>query len=113
MAYKSIVSEDRVVFLIGDDTALELNSYDKVKQLVEASSENLPLLIAEINDKLISSANEELLKMEDGTGSLLQKTAAYVKLLQVVGQYHFIEEQKRQEQERQEREASGISEESL
>lgn len=113
MAYKSILSEDRVVFILGDDTVIELNSYDKVKQLIGASNENLDLLIQEINDNLISYANEELSKMVDGTGSLLQKTGAYVRLLQVVGQYFYLEEQKRLAEEQQERDASGIAEESI
>jgi len=113
MAYKSMISDDRVIFIIGDNTALELTSYDKVKELVNASSENLSLLVDEINSNLVSFANEELLKMTDGTGSILQKTSAYVKLLQIVGQYHFIEEQNRQIEEQQRRDASGISEESL
>jgi hypothetical protein len=111
MAYRSIISEDRVVILIGDDTALELNSYDKVKEFADASAENLPELIQEINTNLIAFANQELEKMVDGTGNLLQKTGAYVKLLQVVGQYHFLKEQNRQIEEQQRRDASGIMEE--
>lgn len=110
MAYRSIVAEDRVLFFLTDTNIIELNSYDKVKTLVEASSGNLESLIAEINENLIASAEEELVKMTDGTGSLLQKTAAYVKLLQVVGQYHYLEEQNRQERLEQETLASGVTE---
>jgi|LakMenEpi03Aug12_release.lakeMendotaPanAssembly.Ray.scaffolds.fasta_scaffold147196_5 hypothetical protein len=111
MAYKSLLSEDRVIFLIGDSTVIELNSYDNVKKFAAASTENLPKLIEEINTNLISFANEELEKMVDGTGSVLQKTIAYVKLLQVVGQYHATEEENRKVEEKQRREASGILEE--
>lgn len=113
MSYKSLLSEDRVIFLIGDSMVIELNSYDNIKKFVSVSEENLPKLIEEINTNLIAFANEELEKMVDGTGSVLQKTIAYVKLLQVVGQYHFTEEQNRQIEEQQRRDASGISEESL
>jgi hypothetical protein len=110
MAYRSVVAEDRILFFLSDTNIIELNSYDKVKMLVEASSGNLESLIADINENLIASAEEELVKMTDGTGSLLQKTSAYAKLLQVVGQYHYLEEKNRQEKLEQERLASGVTE---
>lgn len=105
MAYKTIKSEDRILFFLSDTEVIELSSHDKIKQLVEASAENLEQLIDDIKTNLRESVEEELELFDTEDVSLLQKTVVYAKLLQVVNHYRYIEKQeaarKAEEEERQ------------
>ena len=104
MAFKTIRTDDRILFFLSDTEILELTSHDKVKQLVEASSSNLDQLIDEIKTNLLDAVQEELELFDTEDVSLLQKTLAYAKLLQVVNQYRCMEKaeaaRKAEEEER-------------
>jgi hypothetical protein len=91
MAFRTIRTDDRILFFLSDTEVLELTNHDKVKQLVEASEANLDQLINEIKIGLIEAAQEELELFDTEDVSLLQKTLAYAKLLQVVNQYRCME----------------------
>ena len=45
MTFKTIRTEDRILFFLSETEALELTSHDKIKRLVEASDSNLDQLI--------------------------------------------------------------------
>ena len=107
MAYRSAVVEDRVLFFLSDTDILELNSYDKVQTLVNASQDNLEQLINEIKANLVSSAQEEIDIMQSIDNPILTKTLAYAKLMQVVSYYFYQQERERlDEEKKREHEAS-------
>ena len=105
MAFRTIRTDDRILFFLSDTEVLELTSHDKIKQLVEASESNLEQLINEIKTGLSEAVEEELELFDTEDVSVLQKTLAYAKLLQVVNQYRCIEKaeaaRKAEEEERQ------------
>jgi hypothetical protein len=105
MTFRTIRTDDRILFFLSDTEILELTSHDKIKQLVEASESNLEQLIDEIKSNLLEAVQEELELFDTEDVSLLQKTLAYAKLLQVVNQYRFMEKaesaRKAEEEERQ------------
>lgn len=107
MSYRSVISDDRVMFFLSDTDVFELNSLDKVQKLVNASEGNLEQLVNEIKDNLIIFANEEIELMQGTENPLLTKTLAYAKLMQVVSHYFFQKERDRlNEQHRIEAEES-------
>jgi len=91
MTFKTIRTEDRILFFLSETEALELTSHDKIKRLVEASDSNLDQLIDEIKTNLVEAVQEELELFDTEDVSLLQKTLAYAKLLQSVNHYRHIE----------------------
>ena len=91
MAFRTIRTDDRILFFLSDTEVLELTSHDKIKKLVEASESNLEQLIDEIKTNLLEAAQEELELFDTEDVSLLQKTLAYAKLLQSVNHYRHIE----------------------
>jgi hypothetical protein len=101
MSYRSAVVEDRVMFFLSDTEIIELNSYDKMQKLVNASEGNLDQLLAEIRTNLLAFADEELDLMESVDDPLLTKTLAYAKIMQVVSHYFFQEERKRLDAEKE------------
>jgi hypothetical protein len=104
MAFKTIQTEDKVLFFLSDTEVLELTNYDSVKKLVEASDSNLEQLISEVKTKLAQSVQEDLEDFDTEDVQLLQKSLAYAKLLQVVNQYRYVEKieaaRKAEEEER-------------
>jgi uncharacterized protein YcbK (DUF882 family) len=104
MAFKTIQTDDKILFFLSDTEVLELTSYDSVKRLVEASSSNLDQLINEVKTNLVESVQEDLNLFDTEDVQLLQKTLAYAKLLQVVNQYRYVEKiesaRKAEEEER-------------
>lgn len=113
MAYRKNLVDDKFIFIIGDNNILELTSYDKVKEFSELSNNNLETLINEIKEEIVLSVNEELGLMESNNGQLLLKTVAYVKLMQSVGQFLYVQEQNRVLAEREERIKNGSIEEQV
>jgi uncharacterized protein YcbK (DUF882 family) len=104
MAFRTIQTDDKILFFLSDTEVLELTNYDNVKKLVEASSSNLDQLIDEVKTKLVESVEEDLNLFDTEDVQLLQKTLAYAKLLQVVNQYRYVEKieaaRKAEEEER-------------
>lgn len=101
MSYRMIQVSDKFLFFVSDTNAIELNTYDNVKEFIGYSETNLSSLINDIKSGLIEAANEELVKMETGSDQNLLKTMAYVKLLQVVNQYFYSERLHQEELDRQ------------
>lgn len=104
MTFRTIRTDDRILFFLSDTEILELTSHDKIKQLVEASESNLEQLIDEIKSNLSEAVQEELEIFDTEDVAVLQKTLAYAKLLQSVNQYRYIEKveaaRKAEEEER-------------
>ncbi len=100
MSYRSVLVEDRVMFFLSDTDVIELNSYDKVKKLVNASEGNLEQLIEEVKTNLASAVDEEITLMESIDNPNLTKTLAYAKIMQVLSHYFFQEERDRLDEER-------------
>lgn len=102
MSYKSFISNGNMFFMIGDNTIIDFNSHENVEKLVKSAEGNLEQLILEIKTGIIASANEELLLMESGSQGNLNKTLAYAKIMDMVNQYIYVEnEKKRVESENQ------------
>lgn len=100
MSYRSAIVNDRVVFFLSDTEIIELNTYDSVQKLVNASEDNLSQLIEEIKNNLISYANEELDLMQSTDNPMLTKTLAYAKIMQMVSYYFYEEERKKLDEEK-------------
>jgi uncharacterized protein YcbK (DUF882 family) len=104
MAFRTIQTDDKILFFLSDTEVLELTNYDNVKKLVEASSSNLDQLIDEVKTKLVESVQEDLQDFDTEDVQILQKSLAYAKLLQVVNQYRYVEKieaaRKAEEEER-------------
>jgi hypothetical protein len=104
MAFRTIQTEDKVLFFLSDTEVIELTNYDSVKKLVEASDSNLEQLIDEVKTKLTQSVQEDLVDFDTEDVQLLQKSLAYAKILQAVNQYRYIEKveaaRKAEEEER-------------
>jgi hypothetical protein len=104
MAFRTIQTEDKVLFFLSDTEVIELTNYDSVKKLVEASDSNLEQLIDEVKTKLNQSVQEDLVDFDTEDVQLLQKSLAYAKILQAVNQYRYIEKveaaRKAEEEER-------------
>lgn len=99
MSYRSFISNGNMFFMIGDDTVIDFNSHENVETLVKASEKNLENLILEIKEGLINSANKELELMEAGTPGNLTETLAYGKIMNMLNQYIYIENERKKFEE--------------
>ena len=95
MTYRSFISNSNVFFIIGDDTVLDFNSHENVEKLVESSNDALETLIAEVKEKLMQYAVEELALMEQGVKGDLTNTLAYAKIMHMLNQYIFVTNEKK------------------
>lgn len=100
MSYRSFISNSNVFFIIGDDTVIDFNSHENVEKLVKSSNDALDTLITEVKEKLLHYAAEEINLMEQGVKGDLTNTLAYAKIMHMLNQYIYIEnERKKIEQE--------------
>lgn len=105
MGYRKVIMEDRILFFLTDDDVLELNTYQNFRRLIDYSSENLDLLIEDIENGLRESIEEEIAKFKDDSNAEnLQKTIHYARLMQGTNQYlAALAHEKRLEQEEMDR----------
>lgn len=95
MTYRSFISNSNVFFMIGDDTILDFNSHENVEKLVKSSNDALETLILEVKEKLVQYATEELSLMEQGVQGDLTNTLAYAKIMHMLNQYIYVENEKK------------------